>query len=281
MPGDEKTLRDTIAEAAKQTQESSQDKVVETKEGISDGDKGDTQSGGTPEFVGGVDISDIPEQDRPRIKELLSKKMSLVDKGAQEKFREVASEKKRYENLIAELEQHKAATQTATQQAKASKLLDKLSDQVPAEQRQSLEQLRQIINEETNVTELQKQVKDLTDAINRLQGDTVDTKRSKVESDLSSMDEKYGKELIDKYREDIIKAGVQYKAPIRQLIHAIVPADELEQAILEKSKKGEKKVLTPEKKQAISSNPASISKEQKIDTKQSMRDMLREMVGKK
>jgi FtsZ-binding cell division protein ZapB len=266
MPEQEKTLRDTIVEASKQTQESSQAENVETKEGISEGDKGETQSGGTPEFVGGVDISDIPEQDRPRIKELLSKKMALADKGVQDKFREIATAKKQYEAMIADLEQHKTATTVNAQQQKASKLLDQLTDSVPLEQRESLRQLRQIISEETNVSELQKQVKDLSEALNRLAGDTVNTKRQRAETELSSLEGKYGKDIIERYKDKILDVAVQYNAPLRQVIHTVVPADELEQVILEKSK-GDKKPLTQEKKNAISSNNATVKSAQKIETK--------------
>ena len=77
------TLREVIGETV-----SSPDKTssTETKESAPVGTSAETKSGEpAKEYVSGIDLSDIPEQDRPRIKELFSKKAKLLEDGYQAK----------------------------------------------------------------------------------------------------------------------------------------------------------------------------------------------------
>ena len=80
MPDGDKTLRETIDSVVQETQETSRQKSNETEEGISKGTSDETNTGETAEkeYVNGIDITDIPVEERPRIKELLSKKAKLL-----------------------------------------------------------------------------------------------------------------------------------------------------------------------------------------------------------
>ncbi len=101
MSNQDTTLKDTLMEVIGGNKDTAIATEGETKEGISGEDtEGETKSGETPEYVSGIDISDIPEQDRPRIKELLSKKANLLEQGYQGKFKEIAEFKKAQDELV-------------------------------------------------------------------------------------------------------------------------------------------------------------------------------------
>ncbi len=173
MSKEDKTLQQTVAEAIGDTTETPIAETTETTEGLSQETAGETQSGETPVYASGIDISDVPVEDRPRIEGLLSKKAKLLEKGYQPKFAEVAELKKAQEELrksgltVAEanqvLTEHLArkANPTPLEQKKSLKVLDKLIENSPLEQRPALEQMRQIIQEETEVNSVKKELEEL------------------------------------------------------------------------------------------------------------------------
>lgn len=294
MSDENKNLSETIATAVKETQDTSNAETTETKKELAQQDAtGETNTGETPEYASGIDISDIPEQDRPKFKEKLSEKARLLEKGYQEKFTKVASLQKAQDELtnmgltteeardvlIKHLEQKRNPAQTTQQKKEAVKTLDRLITDAPQEQKPALEQMRQIILEETETGELKKQIQDLSTLVRELSGDAVVSKRSKVENYLDTVSSKYGKELIDKYREQFLDAHLRVKIPIDRLLTAVVPLEELEQAILSKGKKP----LTQEKKEAISSTNSGItSTSEKIDIhSKDLKGLIHEIVGKK
>lgn len=288
MSSTDKTLQDTIGEALKETTKTSKASEIETEEGISkEAATGETKTGETPEYVAGIDISDIPEQDRPKFREKLSLKAKLLEDGYQVKFKEVAQFKKAqdelirmglttdeaYDVLVKHIEQKRNPQTSTTQKKEAVKVLDRLIEQADYQQKPTLEQMRQIILEETEADKLRKEIKDLTILVNELRGESVISKKTKVEQYLDSVSDKFGKELIDKYKDNFIDAHLNYKIPLEKLITAVIPFEELEQAILSKGKKQ----LTQEKKEAISSKPSGITSSEKIDTKN---ESLSSLIGK-
>lgn len=277
MSGDDKNLQETVSEALKETQETLKTEETETKEELSEETTGETEAGETPDYVSGIDISDIPEQDRPKFKEKLLQKASLLEKGYQEKFKEVASFKKAQDelirqgltveeaqNVLIEYLERKRNPEKSTQKKEAIKTLDKLLETVSYEQRPAMEQLRKIILEETEVDKLRQEIKQLNELVGELRGETTTSKTQRVSQYVDSLIPKFGRNLIDKYREEFVNAHLAYKIPLEKLIQSVVPFDELEQAILTKGKKP----LTEEKKAGITSKPSGVSSAtEKIDIK--------------
>ena len=281
MSEQDKTLNETVAEAMGGNKETAAAKATETEQGISSEKEteGETQSGGTPEYVSGIDISDIPEQDRPRIKELLSKKAGLLEKGYLDKFKEVAEFKKAQDDLVKAglslseardvLNRHieQKRNPTPSEKKEALKTLDKLIGEAPIEQRGALEQMRTIIKEETGVSELSKKVEQMEKLLGIYQATAMDSRQKQVEADLSKFSEKYGKELVEKYRDVITERALQHPTlPVNKIFQYEVPFEEIEQVILSKGKKP----LTEDKKNAITSPASKItSAVEKIDIKKS------------
>lgn len=240
----EDTLRDVIGDTP--TPQSTVSKET-NQETVASSD--DTQSGGTSEkeFVGGVDISDVPEQDRPRIKELLSKKISLVEKGANEKFKEIAKYKKEKEELLSSgLTEDEASgvlreylskkTQTNTSKAENLRTLDKMIKESPAEQREALTNLRQIILEETSASELRKELDEIKRNVGIFNNERANSRVETINKSLNALSADYGKDFIDKYRDEIVKQGLAYpQAEVKRLITAIADPDDIEKAILSKA----------------------------------------------
>mgnify|MGYP001583588945 FL=1 len=154
MSDQDKTLKETLTEALSGNKDTTKVAEGETKQGISGEEtEAETKSGETAEYVSGIDISDIPEQDRPRIKDLLSKKAKLLEDGYQGKFKEVAEFKNAQEELvkaglttaeardvlIKHIEQKRnPQPATTTEKKDALKTLDKLINEAPLEQRSAL-----------------------------------------------------------------------------------------------------------------------------------------------
>ncbi len=276
MSNQDTTLKDTLMEVIGGNKDTAIAPEGETKEGISgEGTEGETKSGETPEYVSGIDISDIPEQDRPRIKELLSKKANLLEQGYQGKFKEVAEFKKAQDELVRaglttveardvlmkHIEQKR--NPVTSEKKDALKTLDKLIEQAPYEQRGALEQMRTIILEETGVSALSEKVNKMEKLLGVYQQSAFDSKQKQIETDLTTLSEKYGKDLIEKYRDVITQRGLQNpNLSTTKIFSFEVPIEEIEQAILSKGKKP----LTKEKKDAISSSGSGItSASEKVD----------------
>ncbi len=288
MSNQDKTLKETLTDALSGNIDTAKVPESETEKGISGEDtSGETKSGETPEYVSGIDISDIPEQDRPRIKELLSKKAKLLEDGYQGKFKEVSTLKKAQEDLVKmglsteeaydvlskHVQQKTNPVKTTEQKKDAVRTLDKLIEQAPYEQRSALEQMRTIILEETEVSEIKKDLDAIKKTLGVYQQSAFSSRQKQVEVDLGTLSEKYGKDLIEKYRDVITERGLQNpNLPLIKIFSFEVPIEEIEQAILLKGKKP----LTTEKKQAISSSGSGItSAAEKIDTtKKSYADLL-------
>lgn len=276
MPETDKNLRETVKDVLKETTPAA------TSEELSKGKSGETNAGDTPEYVSGIDISDIPVGDRPRIKALLESKAKLLEKGYQPKFEEVSKFKKAMEELsslgidVEEAKQvltrHSEQKKNPTSQDKkdARRVLDTLIDEAPAAQKEELRQLRKIVLEETNSDELKKKVTDLESMVSRLSRGFSDNRRTKLSEEIDSLKSKYGGELIDKYSDKIMDEGLKYEnLNARKILFYIAPEDEIEQAVVSKKSK------TKEKVESISS-PGSgvVSSSEQIDTKGSWKDFL-------
>lgn len=296
MPNE--TLQQTLASVAKETQTPSTLASGETPQASSPSQASETQSGGTPqpEYVSGIDISDVPEQDRPRIREALSKKAGLLEKGYQQKYSEIAKFKKAQDELVnsglsvdeaqqvlsRHLESKKNPQATTQAQQQTGRTLDKLLDMSPAEQKDALRQLDTIIKEQSAdspvVIELKKELAEMKKALSAVQGRDFVTAKSKAESDLEGLKTKFGNELIDRHRDLIMGEWSKYpQTQIKDIVKYVVPDEEYEQAILSSRKPSQ---TTKEKINAISSAGSGISSVQDAyNPKMKTKDLLREVVG--
>lgn len=298
MSDENKTLQDTVASVVSKPAAANKDtKPAETDKGMSQKTQSDeTKAGETPDYVSGIDISDIPEQERAKFREKLALKAKLLEDGYMPKFQKVAQLEKvqkdlvemgldvneAYDVLVKHIK-HRANPKAATETKKeAVKTLDELIEKAPLEQRPHLEQMRKIILEETNVGELKKEVADLKTIIKEMQGDSTTAKQARANQFIDKLAEKYP-QLVEKYRANMVDAHLRYRIPLNQVLKTVVPLEELEQAILS-TKTEQKKPLTKEKKEAISSNPTGgiTQPTEKIDIKStSLKGVITSLLGLK
>lgn len=262
------TLEETLREVIGETSDTPATETKDTDQGKTGAD---TKSGETAskEYVGGVDISDVPEQDRPRIKELLSKKVQLVERGAQEKFREIAKYKKERDELMAQgitedeaagvLRTHIQQKQAPQGKAETLRTLDKMIKESPLEQRESLHNLRQIISEETGASDLKKELDEIKKSLGIVNNERATTRVQSLNNALNALSESYGKDFIDKYRDDIIRQGLVYPgADVKRLMSALADPEDMEQAILSKAIKSQKQ-KTDKKLAAITGTGSGVT----------------------
>ncbi len=266
MAGDTKTLRETLGEVIGEQTAKSNASIASNQSGIVKSQSGETQSGGTPEYVAGVDISDIPEQDRPRIKAKLEEKLKLLDKGYQPKFQEVATLKKSLEWLQSKgLTPEKAEKilldslskgepSLIGEKKEAVKTLDKLIAESPYEQKEALQNMRKIILEETSSDKQQKKIEELEKAVQYLSGKDLNFGKQTVTNDLVALEDKFGKDLIEKYRGPVLSEWEKYpNTKAKDILKYVVPDEEYEQALLSKSTR------QAEKLNAVTNNSAGVT----------------------
>lgn len=293
MPADDKTLSQTIREVMTEPAKASSASTVETAKGISEGTTGETQSGGTPEYVSGIDISTLPEQERTVARKVLAEKAKLLEDGYQAKFKEVAQFKKQREEILSlgiseneavEAIRNHVASKTNAKDAKkeAARVIDKLKESAPdLETRKGLDNLENIIMELTNINDIKKQLEELQGYVKYSRGKEFQTREQLLNGALSSLEKEYGKNIIDKYGDELIKQGLAYSdADPERLLHAIVDPKELKQAILANSKKDDRK---QEKINAVSSPGSGMTSPlQTIDVKKTpMKGILSQVFAKK
>lgn len=295
------TLKDTLRSAIAETKTPQQPIVQETAKESAPAASAEPKSGepAEKEYVSGIDISELPEQERPTARRVLSEKAKLLETGYNQKFREIADYKRERDaftqmgitmdeakdalSKYAESKKNPVSQTAVTADKKqALKTLDKLIDSAPIEQRGALEQMRQIIKEEApvdvdKVAKLEEKISQFEKFMSRANQETSSKRQNDLHTELDSLKTKYGDEFVEKYRDDIVTNGLKYGGSARQLLHAISPADELEQAITVKLKPG--KQITTEKANAItSSTPGLTSSAEQINTKQSYGGLLRDVI---
>ena len=255
MTAENKTLRETVQEVIGERNANPNPNIDSSSTGISQSQSGDTKSGEKPEFVAGVDISDIPEQDRPRIKAKLEEKLKFLEKGYQPKFQEVAKLKKSLEWLGQQgitgeeaeevLKKHIEGKKAPSSSDKKDtlKTLDKLIQESPYEQKEALQNMRKIIAEETNSDVLRNEISELKKAVIYLTGKDMNINLREAEQELTALEGKLGKELISTYREKALEEKAKYPgATISKILKNIVPDDEYDQAILSKGSRAKEKL---------------------------------------
>lgn len=243
------TLREVIGESMNQTHKKSEDKISEQ-----------TESGRKPEFISGIDVSDLPDNlTKTELKELLAKKGKLIEDGYQVKFKEVAEYKKERDALIAQGVSIKDASKiiqeavmnnrTKTEaKTEIKREIDALKDEAPdMETRKGVERLERVIKElsidSPAYKELKKDLDEVKKALDYVQNKTI---LSRVEGLNKSLDDlsgnKFDKDFIEKYREQAVKEGKKFPdAPISKILQVISDPDDYDSALLRTKKNEERK----------------------------------------
>ena len=173
---------------------------------------------------------------------------------------------------------------------KLDKLLEDTSD--PA-QREQLRDIREIIKEETptkDMESLKETVSKLEQKLSIIENAALIGQTDRVESQLVKLEERFGKELVDKYKKDIMATAIKYPhQSVTKLLYHFADDSEVETALLNQAKKKEKEDLERKKKGASPSGaePSFTAKtELKKDkagrvTFESFKDRVLERLGRK
>jgi hypothetical protein len=166
----------------------------------------------------------------PQLKETLNKVYSDFKSGKLSK-----SEDKKTDNL-----------------RKLDRLIEETTD---AGERERLRDIRDIIKEEGGVEEinlLKTEIKTLKDELSIIKGAAITGVSERIERDISILEEKFGKDLVAKYADDIRKTAIKYpQNSIPKIFKYLCPDDEYERAVLDVAKKKEQMELERKKKGSL------------------------------
>ena len=211
-------------------------------------------------LISDIDLSDVPEERREEVKKYLAQKVKLYDTGFRAKTEEFANDKKDFETqkqslrelslLRDEIEGNPAlktkvnklindfrAGNLDSDDSKIDKIktLDRLIDTASdAETKEGLRQMRQIVQEETSgYSGLQDSYKELEEKFLRLEQATMSGQAERVEVKIGLLTEKFGKEIVDKYKEDIKTAALKFPGQdINKLFYHYADENDIETALL-------------------------------------------------
>lgn len=214
-----------------------------------------------------IDLSDVPAEHLDAVKKHLTDKVKLYDAGFRAKTEDFSRERKEFEvqkkqiseltslrdeiqgnpKLEAEItkviNQARSGTlgQSQTQVNKDMKKIDQLIASAPdSETRETLRQLKEVVEESSNNSDLQKKITDLEEKYALLANATRSGQAERVETAIRDLQEEYGKEFVDKYSSDIRQTALKLNSSvkdIRKLLKHFADDDELEAVILDKAKR--------------------------------------------
>jgi hypothetical protein len=230
-------------------------------------------------------IDDLPSWKRamesisdPALKESLNKKLE----GYERKFSEKMAGLSRREQEIVQLAETLKQAQAAPPQSQASvkaegrKVLDAMMEQATdSSTREGIRQLREAIREETDIEKLKETVALLERRLQDREASSQVVRKQAVEKDIKSLEEMYGRELLDKYKEQVEAYSIKHpEHSPRKWLHSLADPDELDQALRIHQKRKDSKPngdsQDAPKKQAsapvTSTNPSPISEQYKGKT---------------
>ena len=299
MAGNDTSLKDTLKSVLNDTKDTSKADSIDTTD-TSKSQADDTKSGGTSVEISGikVDLSDIPEQDRPRIKKSLEEKLSLGDKGIRQKLTELNESKKKVETLERAMEELvnlgytpelaldvlKKLKTTGTD-TKNIRGFDKKIKEIESmtgismEERQqaikNLQEAKELLKEETGMDELSKKIDLIERNLGILLGSHTENRKSQLETQMGELSKEYGKDLVEKYHDVIMDEAIKFNVSPQKVLFFRADPKEIEQSLLAKSKKGDKS----DKVNAISSSGSGItSASERIDIKKPWKGFLKELI---
>ena len=131
------------------------------------------------------------------------------------------------------------------------KLIDKRIEEAsdPAT-REQLKEIREIIREESpNTKQLEDKITKMENELALLKNATIIGQEGRVESQLQKLEERFSKDLVGKYRQDIKAMALKYpQQSVAKLLYHFADETEIETAILSKGKKKEKEDLDKKKR---------------------------------
>lgn len=288
----DKTLREVIGNSVTQTQE---------KSNVNNSEQ--TETGRKPEYVSGIDVSDMPDSlTKSEAKDWLAKKGKLIEDGYQVKFKEISEFKKERDAIVAlgvtparaaEIIRNAVKTTETKTEAKTEikREIDSLKDEAPdVDTRRGVERLEKVIKElapdSPAFKELQKEIAEIKKALGFVQNKTMQSRVESLNGSLDSLKgERFDGDFIEKYRDKVVELGRQYpEATTRELIKAASTADDYDDAIL-KTKETKQKTESRIKEKINANDSASsgvTGSEKKVDVqKVSLKGLIRQVMTQK
>jgi len=131
------------------------------------------------------------------------------------------------------------------------KLLDKRIDEAsdPAT-REQLKEIREIIKQETPDTKgLEDKISKLENELSLIKNAAIIGQTDRVESQLQKLEEKFGVDLVSKYKKDIVATALKYpNQSVNKLLYHFADDSEIETALLKQAKTKEKEELDRKKR---------------------------------
>lgn len=135
---------------------------------------------------------------------------------------------------------------------KLDKLIEETSD--PA-QREQLRDIREIIKEEApleDVKNLKEEIKAIKEELYLVKNAALTGQNDKVESQLQKLEERFGADLVNKYKENVKATALKYpNQVVSKIFYHFADDSEIETAILNQVKKKEKEILEQKKRNSL------------------------------
>jgi len=187
-------------------------------------------------------VDDLPSWKRalesiadPSLKEALNKKLEGYERKFSEKMMGLSKREQEIVHLAETLKQAQTAPPqgTASVKAEGRKVLDALMEQATdPSAREGIRQLREAIREETDIEKLKETVARLERTLQDREVSSQVVRKQTVAKDIKSLEEMYGDELIDKYREQVEAYSIKHpEHSPRKWLHSLADPDELDQAL--------------------------------------------------
>ncbi len=133
------------------------------------------------------------------------------------------------------------------------KLLDKRIDEASDPgTREQLKEIREIIKQEAPVEEvssLRNEIKTLREEIALVRNAATLGQTDRVETQLQKLEEKFGADLVGKYKKDIVATALKYpNQSVNKLLYHFADDSEIETALLKQAKTKEKEELDRKKR---------------------------------
>lgn len=196
----------------------------------------------------------------PSKADALSKKLEGYDKVLTKKLTGLSQREREIVQLAETLKASatKPSASAASVRTESRKILDDLEDKAStAEDREGIRKLRAAIREETDIEKLKETVASLEKRLQDKELSEQSVRKTTIAKELKALDEKFGEEFMDKYRDQVEAYSVKFpEHSPRKWLNSLADPDELEQALRIHLKKQDSKPngasAEPPKKQGSS-----------------------------
>lgn len=139
--------------------------------------------------------------------------------------------------VISDFQSGKSSSSSATLD-KNLKLIDKrIEEASDGDTKEQLREIRQIISEETEFGSLKEENRALKDRLDRLEAAGLINLSDRIESQLSDLSERFGKEVVDKYKDDLKILAQKYpRQALRKVFFNVASDEDTRLAVLNEAK---------------------------------------------